>query len=268
MDISVVINCSNDFHVFKTIESIDEEVEIICSITPNAKIETKLREMEISYIVTDIGSQSKTTNAGISLVTNNKFILMDSDCYFEKGFISRMCLLLDEHFVVNGNIVFDYEQNCLSKAIAKCKTFDDTYEGFAHKPGLGLRKDVLKSIGGYWFDEILSWAEDSELSYRLNKASVKIVYDNIASIHHLPTSYEHNLRSCFRYGGGDCLRHSLLGQTDDFSLINKYKDVLRHFTPFETLVMITNDVSYQFGYICKFLQYRWLSKIGLFFDPK
>lgn len=56
MDISVVINCSNDFYVFKIIESVDEDVEIICFIILNIKIEKKLREMKIFYIVIDIGS--------------------------------------------------------------------------------------------------------------------------------------------------------------------------------------------------------------------
>jgi hypothetical protein len=251
VDLSIVINCSDDFHVFETIASIDEDVEIICSITPNEKIATRLKEMAIPYAVTPKGSQSKTTNAGISLTTNNKFILMDSDCYFEEGFIRRVYFLLDEYLVVNGHIIFDYNDSLLSRAISKCKNFDDKYENFAHKPGLGLRKDLLNYIGGDWFNEILPWAEDSELSYRIDKAGVRIYHEREFSIHHLPTSYKHNLRSCFRYGGGDYLRHRVLGDIDSASLVDKYKEVLKKFSFFEILVMLTNDISYQCGYTGK-----------------
>ncbi len=258
MDISIVINCSDDFHVFKTIESIDENVEIICSITPNHEIAAKLKKMGIPFAITAKGSQSKTTNAGINLVTNNKFILMDSDCYFEKGFIRSVYLLLDSYLVVNGNIIFDYNDTPLSKAIAKCKKFDDRYENLAHKPGLGLRKDILENIGNYWFNEVLPWAEDSELSYRIYQAGIEICHAQEPSIHHLPTPYIHNLRSCFRYGGGDYLRHSVLTQVDTASLSNKYKKVLRTFNLFEMIVMMTNDISYQCGYTYGFIKSKLL----------
>jgi len=258
MEISIVINCSDDFHLFKTIESIDEDVEIICSITPNKKIESKLTEMKIPYAITPKGNQSVTTNAGIKFVTNDKFILMDSDCYFENGFIRNIFKLLDNHMVINGNIIFDYNNNLLSKTISKCKKFDDIYDCLAHKPGLGLRKNLLQYIGNYWFDESLPWAEDSELSYRITKAGINILHDNNFSIHHSPTPYKHNLKSCFFYGGGDYIRFSLLNQSYELSFItyelNRYKNLLKKFNVFELLVMITNDCSYQFGYFLCFFK--------------
>lgn len=252
MELSVVINCSDDFHLFKTIKSIDEDVEIICSITTNKKIESNLSGMKIPYVVTPKGSQSVTTNAGIKLVTNDKFILMDSDCCFEKGFIKHVFKLLDKYVVVNGNIIFDYNNNWLSKTISKCKKFDDIYDGLAHKPGLGLRKKLLEYIGNYWFDESLPWAEDSELSYRISKAGIKMFHDNTFSIHHLPTSYSHNLRSWFFYGGGDYIRFSSLNQSYELSFIyyelHRYRDLINNFNFFELLIMLTNDFSYQSGY--------------------
>lgn len=98
----------------------------------------------------------------------------------------------------------------MSKVIVRCKIFDDIYEGFVYKFGLGLRKDIFKSIGGYWFNEILLWVEDSELSYRFNKVGVNIFYYNIELIYYLFILYKYNLRLCFRYGGGDFLRYCLL----------------------------------------------------------
>src|SRR5690606_12474429 len=104
MDISVVINCSDEMHILETLDSIDEDVEIICSITPNPIIGKILKNKKIPYAITPNGSHSVTTNAGIQLVTNDKFILMDSDCVFAPGAIRMMGNSLNEHLVVNGRI--------------------------------------------------------------------------------------------------------------------------------------------------------------------
>ena len=252
MDISIVINCSDDFHVFRTIKSIDEDVEIIVSLTANQEIQRRLTKLNIPFAVTPKGSQSVTTNAGIKLVSFEKFILMDSDCYFEPGFIRSVFCNLDRFLIVNGNIIFDSHNSWLSKAISECKKFDDTYDGLVHKPGLGLRKSLLPKIGGYWFDELLKWAEDSELSYRIEKAGVSI-FNEKSSIHHLPTTYKHNLSSCFLYGTGDYFRYFILKQKPEISIldyeIKRYRTLIKEMFFDHFLIMITNDISYQLGYI-------------------
>ncbi|MCA9733032.1 MAG: hypothetical protein H6559_16380 [Lewinellaceae bacterium] len=261
MELSIVINCSDDLHVFETIKSIEEDVEIICSITPNKAIEERLLALKIPYVITPKGSQSVTTNAGINLVTNNKFILMDSDCYFEKGFIDEIFELLNKYDVVNGNIVFDSDNNILSKAISKCKKHDDTHDDLIHKPGLGIKKSILNDIGNYWFDEQMKWSEDSELSFRITNSDLKVCWKTTHSIHHLPTSYSHNLKSCFSYGTGDYYRFAILKQYyNNENFVNyelkRYKKLLKQFNFFEFVIMLTNDIAYHIGYLIGFFKYR------------
>lgn len=77
MDISIVICCSDDWHILDTLDSIDEEVDIVCSITPNAEIEAFLRGKNFTVVVTPKGNHSITTNAGIELAKYDKVLLMD-----------------------------------------------------------------------------------------------------------------------------------------------------------------------------------------------
>ena len=107
MDLSIVISCSDDFHIEKTLDSIDEDVEVVCSITPNPEIEKILNNRCIPYVITPKGNHSVTTNAGIALAKNDKLLLMDSDCVFVPGAIREISEALDKYLVVNAKIIFE-----------------------------------------------------------------------------------------------------------------------------------------------------------------
>jgi glycosyltransferase involved in cell wall biosynthesis len=252
MDLSVVINCSDDLRVISTINSIDEKVEIICSITPNAQIEKLLAERKILYVITPKGNQSHTTNVGINLAKHDKIILMDSDSRFAPGVIKKINRLLNDYSVVNGRIVFEDDGTFLSRKIAACRKYDNAYGSPSYKPGLGLRKELVDTVGS-WFNPLVRWTDDAELSYRIKSAGVPVFHLDEDCVYHSPISFWGNIKSSFRYGKGDLIRVKVLGQTSsepffDYE-IRRYKNLLESVPLSTFLFMLLNDAIYHLGYL-------------------
>lgn len=256
MDLSIVINCSDDWRVISTIDSIDEQVEIICSITPNAQIEKLLAERRITYVVTPKGNQSHTTNVGIDLAAHDKIILMDSDSRFAPGAIKKINRLLDNYLVVNGRIVFEHNGTFWSRKIAACREYDNAYGSPCYKPGLGLRKELIDTVGS-WFNPLVRWTDDAELSCRIKAAGVPVFHLDEICVYHSPISFWDNVKSNFRYGKGDLIRIKVLGQTSsepffDYE-IRRYKNLLESVPLSTFLFMLLNDAIYHSGYLTELL---------------
>ena len=123
MSMTVVICCSDDFDVARTIASIDTEVEVIVSLTPSKLLETWMRLARIDYVLTPRGNHSATTNAGMAAAMHEKILVLDSDTVLTPGTLQAVELALDEHRVVNVPIVFEDSGQIISRAIATCRKF-------------------------------------------------------------------------------------------------------------------------------------------------
>lgn len=202
LDISVVIRCSNDNHIFDLTKSIDEKVEIIASITENAYIEKKLDEMGIKYCISPMGNLSITSNKGFYESKHDKVIITDSDTIFEKGCIKKIYNALENYKCVRANLKpLSSERLKFSNLVAEEIAYVFSLP-LAFTPGLAVRKDILPKIGGFLFNDPVPFAVDADLNYRIKKASIKIKFLNDAIIYHLPTSLKHGLKAAFRIGQG------------------------------------------------------------------
>ena len=213
MGMTVVICCSNDFDLAKTIASIDADVQIIVSATPNSLLETWMRVARIDYVLTPRGNHSATTNAGMQAAVTEKVFVLDSDTVLTPGTLRAVELALDENRVVNVPIIFEDTGGRISRSIAACRNFDNVYYKAAYKPGIGFRSDVRSDIGGYWFDERILWACDSELLWRLNHHGIPIHHLDSFAIVHRPNTFKHVVRAYFHYGKDGWKRVSELKQT-------------------------------------------------------
>lgn len=256
---SIVISCSEDPGIFATIESIDEDVEIIATITPCEEIERALREKGIKYVITPKGNHSVTVNAGIEAARHNKIILMDSDCIFEKGTIRSISTALDVFSVVTVKVVFEDEGNIISKQTASCRNFDYTvgFPGYLthgppiFRPGLSFHKRIMGDIQ-YFFDPQIPWTEDAELTYRIQKAGVQVQRLS-CSVFHRPTTFFSTLLSYYYYGMGDALRVKYLGQKYHKSLFHqifeRYKTALKTQSIILLPFLAILDLVYIYGYV-------------------
>lgn len=203
MKLSVVIKCSNDERVFSCLKSIDEDIEVFITMTPNKRLENIFEKMGIRYCITPKGNLSITSNAGIRMTTHDKFILMDSDSVFEKGCIRKIYEKLKANLVVKPRIIFLAKRDStLSQILASGRDFENRKELVAYTPGLGLRKELAKYIGGYFFQERVRWSEDSELDNRIKKAKIPIYNLPEAVVYHDAVTLKHELRGAFQFGAG------------------------------------------------------------------
>jgi len=212
MRLSVVVCCSNDFDLAHTLDSIDEDVEVVASITPNRMIEHYLRMRGVRYAITPVGNHAVTTNSGIDLVQGDAVLIIDSDTVLLPGVIDKVRQRLATSPVVNVPIAFDAEDVKLSRLIARLRTFDNSYDAPAYKPGIAWRLDIRPSIGGYWYDPTVAWPCDAELLGRLRRFGIPIDHLSQPGIVHRPISLRHALRAYYHYGIGDSRRMALLGQ--------------------------------------------------------
>jgi hypothetical protein len=202
LDISVVIRCSDDNHIFKCIKSIDSQVEIIVSLTENKKIQKKLEDMGIKYCITPKGNLSITSNAGFNVTSFNKVIITDSDTIFGKKCVEKMFNALNDFKCARVNLKTLWNSSLrFSNIVAKGISYVFSLP-LAFTPGLAVRKDILTEIGGFLFNEPVPFAVDADLNHRIKKAKIPIKFLKDAYLYHLPCSLKHSLKAAFRIGKG------------------------------------------------------------------
>lgn len=201
IDTSIVVSSSNDFRIFNCIKSIDYPCEVLAAITPNEAMEQKLENSKIKYIHSPKGNEGLKNNRGIKACSNNKVILVDSDCVFAKGAISKLIKALDEYDVCKGRVIYKQRNNYMSKLIAGARDYINSNKTLAYTPGLALnRAKVINNMG--LFREDVYWAADSEFSYRMHKKGLKFGCIGSAKLYHPAIPLKHDLKGAFLIGVG------------------------------------------------------------------
>lgn len=203
MDISIIIRCGDDNRVFNCIESIDEDVEVIVSLSDNQKLETELKNKGIKYCLSPRKNLSMTSNIGFELASHEKIIITDSDTVFESGCIKKIYESLDNYKVACVGIKFLSDPSIpFSNIVAQSRDYVNSLPLF-FTPGIALKKDVLSEIGGFLFDDNVPYAVDANLDYRLKKSGLPVAWlNNEAYICHAPETIKHDLKAAFRIGMG------------------------------------------------------------------
>lgn len=236
MDLSVVIRCCDDERVFKCIESIDEDVEIIVSLCENKLIQDNLEEMNIRYCVVKKGNLSLTSNAGFKVASHRKVIITDSDTIFSKKCIKMMYTALNKYKVVRARIIFQKkDQDIFSRIAAEARDYVNSLP-VVYTPGIGVAKELIHEIGGYLFNDPVPFAADADLNFRINNAKIPFKYLNSACIIHVPIPVKHDLRAAFRIGSGCALSafilHKKYPSHSEFQIRKSLKGVkFKHYFP-------------------------------------
>jgi len=202
MDMSIVIRCWDDERVFKCVDSIDEDVEVIVSTSENPKFQGKLAARGINYCLVPRGNLSIVSNVGFAATKYNKVLITDSDTTFEKGCIRKMHDALDEHRVVRAKLRFKHRADMpFSRIVAEARDFVNSLP-VVYTPGIAVRKDILPDIGGFLFNDPVPFAVDADLNYRIRKARISVRYLDDAVIYHDAESLRHDINAAFRIGRG------------------------------------------------------------------
>lgn len=201
--ISVLIRAGTSQNVFECISSIKEtspSSSIFATVVSSKRTSKKLNKLGIRNIVVSRKNASLTTNKGLSLIKSGKVLITDSDTVFAKGCIRKLEKDLDKYDVVKAKLIFRYGDQSLSKLIANLRLYFNSKSTKMFTPGLAFNLSIKNRIGGYFFDENVTWGEDSEFSNRIDYLKLKAHYDEEAMIYHPAVSIKHDLASAFLTG--------------------------------------------------------------------
>ncbi|MDR2943905.1 MAG: glycosyltransferase [Methanosarcinales archaeon] len=261
MDISIVIRCAEDYRVFRCIESIDENADIIVSTSANPEFEKELMKRGIKYCLSPRKNLSKTSNIGFKHAVYDKVIITDSDTIFKSGCIQKMFVALDDYKMVKVRLSFQKSSKIpFSNIVAKSRDYVNSKE-LAFTPGLAVRKDIVCDIGGFLFNEDVPFAVDADLDYRVKKRNVPVCFLKKAVILHDAESVKHDLKAARRIGKGVAVSSLSLSEKFD---TNSVKNIQKHLKA----VKITDypDILRKKGILVLFYQILWDVEfyIGLF----
>ncbi len=259
MEISIVIRCGDDERVFKCIDSIDEEAEIIISTSKNPAFQRKLEKAGIHYCISPRKNLSKISNIGFKEAKYDRVIITDSDTVFEKGCIRKLYNALDKHKVARAGIRFSIDkQKTLSRQVAEARDYVNSQK-VVFTPGIAVRKDILPDIGGFLFNDPVPYAVDADLNYRIQKSGNSVAWlMKDAYICHSAEAIRHDLKAAYRIGKGCRISVVELRRTKQFSMIKwndlkavkaiQIPDIIRKKGISVALYQIIWDIAYWIGY--------------------
>lgn len=221
--VSVIIPVSRDRRIFKCIESIDVNVEIIVVLNGDYDryIEQELKKLNnIKFYYLEEFNFSKIYNVGIAGAKYENIFFMDSDCVFKKGALLELYRNLKNYSIVKGRVLFSYN-NFIQKIIAKAREFTTSDIPNLFIPGAIFKKEVFRAVG--LFNENIKFASDAEMSNRITKAKISWLFVPTANIVHAPLTIKKDLKSALRYGIGRSQKHRILNTHKSKSLFQEFR---------------------------------------------
>jgi hypothetical protein len=201
--ISVLVRAEKDSKVFRCIGSIRNTSpgsKIVVSLTPNKSIERILTSRGIKYCVVPKKNVSITTNRGLELVETDKVLITDSDTIFAQNCIKLLDAALDNYDVVKPHLIFQRDASLLGVLVTNLRNYFNSKNQKMFTPGLAFRMSLKSKIGGYFFDNGVAKAEDSEFSKRLEENNIKRQVVRRAKLFHTPISVKHDLAGALLIG--------------------------------------------------------------------
>lgn len=214
MQFSVVIRCGRDSRVFDCISSIDEDVDVIVSTIDDPSFTGILDSKVIRYCTTPPGNLSTVSNEGIRQAKYDKVLITDSDTVFQPGCLKYLDEALDRFPVARPPLDFrTLDKGRFSRQVANARRFVNGKE-LAFTPGLAFRKDIIDKIGGFYFNDLVPFAVDADLNFRLKHYGVSVDYFGGPGLIHGAENVKHDLKAARRIGNGTKISaESLAGMT-------------------------------------------------------
>ncbi|WP_125774300.1 glycosyltransferase family 2 protein [Antribacter gilvus] len=216
--ITVVIPVCDDPLIFRCLASIDLPCRVIVSAngSPPWFLDALRRYAQATPRIAVLSRAGKgiggAYNHAIDHVSTPWIVLMDSDCVFEPGAISRLMARSADADVVKGRVCFE-SNNAVSRLVASARRLTEdpvlTHKVSAYSPPLLYRIEVVGQMGGYHFDSRLAWREDRDFELRRRRAGIPVCAAPDAVIWHKPLSLRDDLRSVWAYGTGQAMGERL-----------------------------------------------------------
>ncbi len=256
--ISVLIR-TQDERVFNCIHSIKNTFptsKIVISTVPDKTLTTQISALKIKFCVVPRKNGSTTTNKGLELIKTIKVLITDSDTVFDKNCIKLLDNALDKYDVVKSHIVFRNDGTLKSILVANLRTYFNSKSSKMYTPGLGFKMSIKHKIGGYYFDDKVTWSEDSEFSNRVEKNLLKTYVEKRAKLFHPSVSLSHDLASAFLTGAKKLDTKTILQIITN--RIKTYREILEVFGTKTLLYGLVWYLFFDFGKLSKYF-----GKIGL-----
>ncbi len=142
------------------------------------------------------------SNIGIANTMYNKVIITDSDTTFEPGCIRELYRSLENYPIVRAHLRFATDSGRLfSRIIASARDYVNSMP-LVYTPGVALRKDVVACIGGFMFNDVVPYAVDADLNYRVKSLDIQVKFADQAVVNHCAESVKHDLKAAYRIGWG------------------------------------------------------------------
>ncbi len=199
--LSVVIRCRNDPSVLDCIHSIDTDAEIIVAYTGSPSLEGQIKECGAKSIPAPFGNLSKVSNAGFQAASCDKIVFTDSDTRFGPGCLGKLTVALEDYKIARAKLLFHDTQPPTQRMIANARDYVNRLP-LTYTPGLAVRRDLLPEIGGFLFNDIVPFAVDADLNFRVVKAGAKTAFVSDAWLQHGSISLRHDIRAAYRIGDG------------------------------------------------------------------
>lgn len=211
-----MIRCGDDDRVFRCIDSIDEEVDVVVSISENRSLQRRLEDRGVRFCLSPRRNLSKTSNMGFEEAKHDKVFITDSDTILERGCLARVYKALDKAPVVRAKLKFRHNSDVfLSRIVAEARDYVNSMP-LAFTPGLGVQRELLPRIGRFLFNDQVPYAVDADLDYRIKNSNVPVVFLEDAILYHDVESVKHDLKAAYRIGKGCIISASWLSSTGRF----------------------------------------------------
>jgi glycosyltransferase involved in cell wall biosynthesis len=207
-DISVVIPVHDDHLLPHAILSVPTDVELIISMTaPTEQVQRVAKQFELyrnNLIIVDTHKlgMSAGVNLGVRTASNQKIIILDSDCILETQTVGEFSKALDKYEFVRGK-TFAQRRGGWSEFAGLGQ--ESLNEAFAHKarligPSIAFLKDPFFNLGGY--DEECGPSCDHEFVLRMEDRGIVTGFAEQAIVWHQPYTFLLDCRAHLGYGRG------------------------------------------------------------------
>lgn len=204
MELSVVLPICRDDGVAACLASIGEDVEVVVVLNGGAPgVNRRLLADKHCVVIEEprLGL-ARACQIGVEAASHDAVLLMNSDCQFESGSIASLKEALTSGTEVVAGVMHCGGTGWQARLVDALWQAQRTDEVHAFQPNLLIDRRVAARIGGYLFDERLTWTEDADLHRRLTAAGVPTQYCSGSVVVHSSLSLCDYLRSAWKYGYG------------------------------------------------------------------
>lgn len=201
VDTSVVIRCGGSPEVLQCIASIDSPTEVVVAYSGNSGLAQRIQDTGARVVAVPSGNLSIVSNRGYAACHGSKVIFTDSDTRFGPHCVARLAEALETVPVARAQLRIGVNASRTTRIVARARGFVNSLP-LAFTPGLGLRRDIIPTVGGIVFNDPVPYAVDADLDMRIKRRGIRVEFLQDAWLTHSPVPLRHDVRAAYRIGRG------------------------------------------------------------------